>query len=121
MTMGNVGDVLFDDRAVVELFRDVMSRSADDLDAPLARLLIRVRTDERGEKGMMDINDSIWKASDKPARQDLHVPGKDNQISVVSEQLEDLRLGTLLTFGRDGNVMKGHAKPLDRFLKRIVV
>ena len=50
VAMRNARDVLFDDGAVVENFRDVMSGRADQLDAALERLMVRLCANERGQK-----------------------------------------------------------------------
>ena len=42
----HASDILLDDRPGIELLRDVVSRGADDLDAPVARAAIGVSADE---------------------------------------------------------------------------
>jgi len=42
----HASDIVLDDRPGIELLRDVVSRGADDLDAPVARAAIGVSADE---------------------------------------------------------------------------
>ena len=52
-------DVLFDDGAVVQHLGHVMGGRADQLDAALKRLVMRLGADKRGQKRMMDVDDSL--------------------------------------------------------------
>ena len=50
-------NVLLDDRTLVEVTRDEVGRSADDLDPARVRLLVRVCALEAGQKRVMDVDD----------------------------------------------------------------
>ncbi len=47
---------LFDDRSFVEIGGDIMRRGADDLDAALVRLVIRLGAFEARQEGMEDVD-----------------------------------------------------------------
>ena len=50
VTMGDADDVLLDDRAVVEDFRDVVAGCADQFYATLEGLMVWSRADEGGQE-----------------------------------------------------------------------
>src|SRR5258706_16031223 len=58
VTVAHADDVLFDDRAVVELCGRVVSRDADELDAALVCLVIGPRSLEGGQERVVDVDDA---------------------------------------------------------------
>ena len=54
--VGNANDVLFDDRAVVEVFGRVMSGCADEFHAASISLVIRARSHKRRQETVVNIN-----------------------------------------------------------------
>jgi len=50
ITMTDPDDVLLNDRTVVQLLRDVVARGADELDAPVVRLVVGPRSNKRRQK-----------------------------------------------------------------------
>ena len=55
-------DRLLDDRAFVEIRRHVVRRCADQLHAARMRLVVRLRTLEAGQEGVVDIDDPAGEA-----------------------------------------------------------
>ena len=74
--------VLFNDRAFVEVRRNIMRGCADKLNAAFEGLLIGVRALEAGQEGMMDVDDPTRHLLAQGIRQDLHVAGKYHEIGV---------------------------------------
>jgi hypothetical protein len=58
-------DALLDDGPVIQHFRDVVRRSADDFHATVKGLLVWLRSDKRGQERMMNIDDLLRKLLDK--------------------------------------------------------
>jgi len=109
----NARNVLFDDRALVQICRGVVRRRADQFDAPLVRAMVRPATHESRQEGMVDVDDAIVEAAAKVVRYDLHVPGKHDQIDAVLGGLHELNFFLfLLGFGVFGNFehLEGDAK-----------
>src|ERR1700682_5961858 len=65
VAMADAYDVLVDDRTLVENARDVVGRGANQLDAPLGRLAVRVSAYERGQERVVDVDDPMGKAFDE--------------------------------------------------------
>ena len=63
VAVGDVDGVLLDDRPLVEIGGGVVRRGADELDATLEGLAVRVRPDECGQERMMDVDDPVRDAS----------------------------------------------------------
>ena len=72
--VGDADDVLFDDRAFVEVLGDVVGRGADELDAAFLRLGVRPGTDERRQERVVDVDDRHADLFDEITGEDLHVP-----------------------------------------------
>ena len=66
---------LFDDRAGIELFGDVVGRSANQLDPPLPGAVVGLSSGEGRQKGMVDV-DHRAKAPQEIATEHLHVLGQ---------------------------------------------
>jgi hypothetical protein len=69
----NFFDVLGDDGAFVEVVVYEMRRCSDDFNAPVVGLPVRVGPNKRGQKRMVNIDDSVRKTVDKAGRQHAHV------------------------------------------------
>ena len=50
-------DVLLDDRTFIQIVRGIVCRGSDDFHAPVIGLPIGIGADERGQEGVMDIDD----------------------------------------------------------------
>jgi hypothetical protein len=59
VAMANSRNVLLNDRPVIEHLRDLVRGRPDELHAALKRLVVRLRTHERGQKRMMDVDDLL--------------------------------------------------------------
>ena len=111
ITVTDPHDVLFDDRAVVQLLGDVMARSANELDAPVVRLVVRTRTNKRREKRVVNVDDPVGISARELRAQDLHVPSQHDQIDmIVCEQLKFFLLLFLFIFGVDRKHVERDAK-----------
>src|SRR5262249_2453380 len=120
VAMGRPSDHLADDRARIELGRDVVTGGADDLHAAPVRLTVWVRADERRQEAVVDIDDLVRPLADELGAEDLHVPRKDDDVDVlVAEARAHPRLLVLLVVDR--LVDEGVATPLDLLTERVVV
>src|SRR5882762_1015375 len=59
ITMTDPNDVLLNDRTVVQLLRDVVARSPNELDAPVVRLVVRTRSNKRRQKRVVNVDDPV--------------------------------------------------------------
>ena len=76
---------LFDDRAGIELFGDVMGSSADQLDPPLPSAVIGLRPGKGRQKRMVNV-DHRAKAAQEITAQHLHVFGQNRQVNPLLSQ-----------------------------------
>jgi O-acetylserine/cysteine efflux transporter len=87
------GDLLLDDRPLVQVGRDVVRGGADQLDAPRVRLVIGPRALEAGQEGVVDVDDPPGQLPAERVGQHLHVAGQDDKVGpVVLDQGENLVL-----------------------------
>ena len=101
VAMSNVGNILVDYGAGVEVLGDVVRSGTDDLYTTLVGSAVGVGPDEGWEKGVVDIDYTVWVGIHEPRGEDLHVSGKNNKIYLVlGEQVE--HRGFLLGFGLFG-------------------
>jgi hypothetical protein len=75
--------VLRDDRALVELVGDEVGGGADDFDAPIERLPVRIRADERRQKRVVNIHDPAVVAFHERRAQHPHVLREDEIVELV--------------------------------------
>src|SRR6201992_1308563 len=80
IAVGDVLDILIDDRAFVEITGHVMSGGADQLDAALMRLVIGARALETRQERVVNVDAASSKLRRKLVRQDLHVTREDNKV-----------------------------------------
>ncbi|KAG1317178.1 hypothetical protein G6F63_015778 [Rhizopus arrhizus] len=80
--MVHARDVLFDDRAFVQILGDVVRGGADDLDPARVRLVIRLRTLEAGQEAVGDVDGAAAQRAAHVRRQELHVAGQHHQVGV---------------------------------------
>ena len=78
MTHGR--DALGNDRARVEFGRDVMRRSANELDAALMGTVIRLRTGKGREERMMNVDHPPVPSNRDRFRENPHVAGQHHKI-----------------------------------------
>ena len=85
-----------------------MRRRADDLDAALVRLVVGLRALERGQKGVVDVDDAAGHGGAERGSQDLHVAGQHDEVDPLRfDQLEDLGFLLRARLGRGGEVVEG--------------
>ena len=77
-------DVLFDDRAFVQIFGDVMGRRADDLHAALMGLVIRPGPFETWQKTVMNIDRAALQRPTQTRRKNLHIARQHDQIDLLA-------------------------------------
>jgi hypothetical protein len=90
-------DILFDDRASIELIRHVMGGCADELDASRRGLGVRVCADEGRQKAVMDVDDPVLPLLDERGRQHLHVSRQHDKIDISFQKRELVTLGNTPT------------------------
>ncbi len=101
--------ILFNDGAFVKVCGDIVRRGADQFDAPIVRLVIRLGALEAGQERVVNVDGAARQLAAQVVRQNLHVTRQHHQLGAF--RLNDLvLLGFGLGFvGRcDGNVVKGH-------------
>jgi hypothetical protein len=57
ISVAHTYDVLLDDGSLIQIFRGVVRRGAYNLYTPIIGLPVGIGSDERGQKGVMDIDD----------------------------------------------------------------
>jgi hypothetical protein len=84
------GDVLLDDRPLVQLLRDVVAGGPNQFYAALECGMIGLGAGKSGKKGVVDVDDSFRKTTYELRRQNLHVAGQDDEINVTILEQVDL-------------------------------
>lgn len=103
--------VLLDDRALVEVAGDVVRGRADELDAALLGLLVRLGADERRQERVVDVDHRHPELLEELRREDLHVTREHHEVDVADEELQDLLLRRRLVGSRDRrHVEERHAE-----------
>ena len=93
IAMRDAHQVLLDNRAVVENFRDVVAGGANQLHSPLNRLVVRSGADKRRQERMVDVDDALRILTDKLGRENLHIARQHDEIRrMLPEQTQDLLL-----------------------------
>src|SRR6202050_1471604 len=93
--------ILLDDRAIVEDFGHVVACSADQFYSAFKRLMIRPRSDKRGQKRVVNIYDPLWIFIHEVIRQNLHIAGQHHEVGLVSrDQRMNCRFGLIFVFLR---------------------
>ena len=105
--------VLLDDRAFIEILGRVVRCRADQLDPSLTRLDVGVRSHERRQERVMDVDDGAADVLEKLAGQDLHVAGEHDEVDVAREHFQHLLLGLRFAPVLDRDVVVGGAELLD--------
>ncbi len=81
--MAHSHDVLLDDRALVEVFGGVMGGGADHLHATVTGLVVWLRTRERGQERVVDIDDAVSVFIYETGAEDLHISGQHDKVHLV--------------------------------------
>src|SRR3712207_5480324 len=80
VAVGDVGNVLVDYRAGVELLRYVVDGRPDRLHPPLVGPAVGVRAGEGREKGVVDVDDGARVGGDELRLEYLHVAGEHHEV-----------------------------------------
>ncbi len=75
ISMTYPGNILVNDRSLVQFLGRIMSGGTDQFDSSPVGLDVGPATRKRGQEGMMDVNDPVAVAIDYPRTQHLHVAG----------------------------------------------
>src|SRR5512146_120967 len=75
--------ILFDDRPGIQLVGHVMAGRADEFDAALMGLVIRLRTDEGRQEAVVNVDDAARVALAQCGRQDLHEPRQYHDVAAM--------------------------------------
>src|SRR4051812_10461965 len=78
--MTYTGNILINNRPFIQVVRNVMSSCSYQLNTTRISILIGICTRKSREKRMMNIDDLTREHTYKRRREDLHVPGKHNEI-----------------------------------------
>lgn len=101
-------DILLNDRTLVEIARDKVGSSANDLDTAIIGLVVGLGTLERGQEAVVDVDDTPRHGLAQFRRENLHVAGEDDQVDVViAHEIQDLGLLLRLGIGGNGEVVEG--------------
>ena len=113
VSVGDAGDVLLDDRTLVEVGGHVVGGRTDQLDAALVGLRVGARALEGRQEGVVDVDDAALHGAADLVGEDLHVARQDDELNVFGgDQVEELALRLGLRVLRDGNVQEGDAVEL---------
>ena len=111
--VGDAGDVLLDNRTLVEVGGHVVGGRADQLDAAIMSLRVGTRALEGGQEGVVDVDDAALHGAADLVGEDLHVARQDDELNVLGgDQVEELALRLSLRALRDGDVEEGDAVEL---------
>lgn len=100
-------NALLNDGALVQVGRDEMGRSTDNLDAAVVGLVVGLGALEGGQEAVVDVDDAAGHGLAQRGRQDLHVAGEDDELdAVLLDELEHLRLLLGLGLLGDGQVVE---------------
>ena len=70
-----------------------MTGGANQFDATLPGLVVRLGANKRGQERMVDVDDAPRKCSTEFGGQNLHVAGKDHHIALgLGEEFADTRI-----------------------------
>ena len=106
--VGDAGDVLLDDRTLVQVGGHVVGGRADQLDAAIVGLRVGTRALEGGQEGVVDVDDAALHGAADLVGEDLHVAGQDDEFHLFGgDQVEELALRLGLRVLRDGDVEEG--------------
>ena len=101
-------DVLLDNRSLVQIRGHEMRRRANDLHAPLVRLVVGFCALEGGKERMVDVDDLPGHGGAERRTEDLHVACEDDEVDFMGgHELKDLGLLLALGFGSHGEVVEG--------------
>ena len=111
--MGDAGDVLLDDRPLVEIGGHAVGGRADQLDAALVGLRVGARTLEGGQEGVVNVDDAALHGAADLVREDLHVARQDDELNILGgDEVEELAFRLSLRVLRDGDIEEGDAVEL---------
>mmetsp|Transcript_13030 Transcript_13030/g.20995 ORF Transcript_13030/g.20995 Transcript_13030/m.20995 type:complete len:225 (+) Transcript_13030:971-1645(+) len=81
--------------------------------------MVRFATHKRGQEGMMDIDDLVWKCAAKVVGYDLHVPSQNDEIDIVGilQQVEFFFFLFLFGIFCDGKHVERNIKRLGHMLQ----
>src|SRR6266487_627645 len=88
----SVDDILSNDWPFVQVLGNIMSGCSDDLDTTLEGLVIRIRSNKRREKAVMDIDNLVRISVHKTRLQYLHIAGEHEEIYFAPEEIEHMHL-----------------------------
>ncbi len=111
VAVAGVHHVLVDDGPLIERGRHVVRGGPHELHAALVGLVVRLLSDERRKKGVVDVDDAVRELGDELGAQDLHVASEDDEVD--PERPDELELGFFLCaarLGRDGEDVIGDAE-----------
>src|SRR5699024_8071580 len=116
------GDILFDDRTLVEVAGDVVSGGADDLHTAGMGLMIGLGPLEAGQERMVDVDDPAFEPVAQLGREDLHITGQHDELDVeLIDEGGQPRLGGGLRVPGDRDVVEGMTVELGQGRQGVMV
>ena len=105
LTVRDMRCLLGNDRSLVEVCSRVVCRCADELDAPLVGLPVRVSSDKSRKKRVVNVNDAHGVTRHEAIAEDLHVASHHHEFDAMfSERHQNLLLLLRFGFFRDRQV-----------------
>ena len=119
----DAGDVLFDDRALVEIGCHVVRGRADQLHAAIEGLLIGPRALESRQERVVDVDRSAGQRGARLVGEDLHVPGQHDEMDAQRFDQRRAAAASASAFdaGAHRDVVERHAVGLHQPLEVRVV
>src|SRR5690606_24387447 len=103
--MAHALHILFDDRALIEIARDVVGGRSDELYATIECLVIGLRALEARQEGVVNVDATAEKIGRQFVGKDLHVAGENHQVgSCLLDDAAQLLFLFRLRLARDGKM-----------------
>lgn len=76
-------DSLLNNRPLIQISRDKMRRSTNNLDTTIVRLMVRLGALERRQETVVDVDDFPGHDFAQLGAEDLHVAGQHDEVDLV--------------------------------------
>lgn len=100
-------NILFDDRAFIQVTGDEVGSGTNDFHTSVVGLVVGLGTLERGQEAVVDVDNATGHGCTQGWGQHLHIPSQHNQINIVlAHQFQNLGLLLRLGIRGDGEVVE---------------
>ena len=86
MPVANAGDILLDDRPLIQILGNIVGSGPDELDPTLVGLVVGPGTGKGREKGVVNIDHWTTNLFKEARREYLHVASKDKEVYFLLRQ-----------------------------------